>query len=80
MCNTCKHNAGASAPASANKFQTLIDSPDVQPYTSEERAAKTVEISEQQFVQTILPAIQVAADDHAQSRRDVIEQKIEQHS
>lgn len=76
MCKTCKHGSGADAPAGVdNKFQALIDSPEIKEYSAEERDARTVAISEEHFVTDILPAMQAAADSHVDSRLAAIEKK-----
>lgn len=78
MCKTCKQGAGAKAPAEIpNKFQALIDSPSTRPYDPEERAIKTVHISEEQFISKILPAVQAAATEHVESRIESIRRKID---
>lgn len=76
MCDTCKHSAGADAPAGIpNKFQSLIESPEVLPYTAQEREEKTINLTEEDFVSKVLPAIQSAAESHVKARRASVEEK-----
>lgn len=78
MCDTCKHSRDAkNSGDKPNKFQSLIESPQVQLYTSDGRHKKTVVIEEGHFDSSILPAIKSAAEAHVSSRADAIKKRID---
>jgi hypothetical protein len=59
-----------------NKFQALIESPDIRLYSIAERASKSVALSSEDIKDHLLPRLLEAANEHVDNRKSCIEKKV----